>query len=158
MRFLNKIFYKYIKRKKNHGNEWLAYYDEKNNTLDFPRITIYEHLKESIGDDLGFFALNYFGTRITYGELFRKINRIARSLKALGVKKGEIVSICMPNTPEAVEAFYAINKIGAIADMIHPLSAPNEIKHYLKESKSKVLFLYDVNYDKYKEVLRDSEV
>lgn len=158
MRLLNKIFYRYIKRKKNHGNKWLGYYDAKNNTLDFPKVTIYEHLKSQIGDDLGFYALNYFGTRITYGEFFKKINRISRSLKALGVKKGDIVSICMPNTPEAVETFYAINKIGAIADMIHPLSAPNEIKHYLDESKSKVLILYDVNYDKYKDIIEKTKV
>ena len=148
MRLFDKIFYKYIKPKNNQGNEWLSYYDKKNNTLDFPKVTIYEHLKAQIGDDLDYFALNFFGTRINYGEFFKKINRISRSLKALGVKRGDIVSICMPNTPEAVEMFYAINKIGAIADMLHPLSAPNEIKHYLKESNSKVLMLYDVNYDK----------
>lgn len=158
MRLFNKVFYKYIKHKKNSGNEWLSYYDAFNKTLDFPKVTIYEHLKSSIGDDLGNYALNFFGTRITYGEMFKKINRIARSLKALGVKKGDIVTICMPNTPEAVETFYAVNKIGAVSDMIHPLSAPNELKHYLHESKSKVLVLYDANYDKYKDIIKRSNV
>lgn len=153
IRFLKRLYYKYFKHKREVENTWLSYYDEKNRKLTFSTKTIYEYMKSSVGNSLGLYALNYFGTRITYGEFLRSINVIARSLKQLGIKRGDVVTICMPNTPEAVEIFYAVNKIGAVSDMVHPLSAPNEIKYYLKESKSKVLFLYDANYDKYKDII-----
>ena len=125
------------------------YYDEKTKSLKFSNASIYEYLRESIKDETDLYAINYFDTRITYGELFRNINLIAKSLKYLGVKKGDIVTICMPNTPEAIEVFYAVNKIGAISDMIHPLSSKREIVEYLKKSRSRILFLYDRNYKKY---------
>ena len=65
-----------------------------------------------------------------------QIDEVARALKSIGVKHKDVVSICMPNTPEGIISFYAANKIGAIASMIHPLSAENEIKHYLNVSKT----------------------
>ena len=151
--FLLKIF-----KKKRTEEPWLAYYSEKEKSIKFTNKSIYEYLKESVGEDLDFYALNYFGTRITYDEMFKKIDLIARSLQSLGVKKGDIVTICMPNTPEALETFYAINKIGAIADMIHPLSAPNEIKLYLNQSKSRILILYNANYEKVEEIINETSV
>ena len=66
-------------------------------------------------------AISYYSMEISYKELIKKIDRVARALKAIGVKKGERVTVCMPNTPEAVYMFYAINEIGAVANMIHPI-------------------------------------
>ena len=60
--------------------------------------------------------------------------------------------------PEAIYAFYACNKIGAISDMVHPLSSPQQISFYLKENKSRFLFLVDFDYEKYKDVLEDTLV
>lgn len=134
------------------------YYDEKTKSLKFSNASIYEYLRESIKDETDLYAINYFDTRITYGELFRNINLIAKSLKYLGVKKGDIVTICMPNTPEAIEVFYAVNKIGAISDMIHPLSSKREIVEYLKKSRSRILFLYDRNYKKVYDELESTDV
>lgn len=151
--FLLKLF-----KPKRKEEPWLAYYSEKEKSIKFTNKSIYEYLKESVGADLDFYALNYFGTRITYDEMFKKIDLIGRSLQSLGVKKGDIVTICMPNTPEAVETFYACNKIGAVADMIHPLSAPNEIKLYLNQSKSRILILYNANYEKVKEIIDETSV
>ena len=82
----------------------------------------------------------------------------ARALKKFGVVEGDIVSICMPNMPEAIYVFYACNKIGAVADMIHPLSSPDQLKFYLSESESKLLFLVDFDYDKMSEVIEASSV
>ncbi len=140
------------------SNVRLNYYDPKTKTLKFSNASIYDYLVESTGDDTDFYALNYFGTRITFAEMYRSINLIAKSLKYLGVKKGEIVTICMPNTPEAVETFYAINKIGAIADMIHPLSSPKEIEDYLRASASRILILYDENYSKVASFLEKTNI
>ncbi|HBA37235.1 MAG TPA: AMP-dependent synthetase [Firmicutes bacterium] len=144
--------------KKKSQSKWLSYYCEKDRAIKFTNKSIYEYLKDEVGGDLDFYALNYFGTRITYSEMFRRIDLIAKSLKYLGVKKGDIVTICMPNTPEAVELFYAINKVGGVADMVHPLSSGMEIRHILEESKSRLLFLYDANYAKIEDFIDETSV
>ncbi len=155
-KYLDKILIKTFKKKKDES--WLSFYSEETKAIKFSDKSIYNYLRDEIGDDLDLYALNYFGTRITYNEMFKRIESISRSLKHLGVKKGDIVTICLPNMPEAVEIFYAINKIGAVADMIHPLSSATEIKHYLKESKSRILFLYNANYEKVKNFIDETYV
>jgi len=151
-------FFKNIFSKKKNDYDWLHYYNPKNNTIKFTNKTIYEYFISRSKNILDLYALNYFGTRITYKEFRRRIDIVARSLRFMDVKKGDVVTICMPNTPEAVTLFYACSKIGAIADMVHPLSAPNEVLHYLKESCSKLLFLYDANYSKYSYLLNGNPV
>ena len=71
-------------------------------------------------------ALEYFDTQITYKELIKKINKVAAALKTIGAEKGDRISICMPNTPESIYMLYAVNEIGAVANMIHPLSSEKE--------------------------------
>ena len=58
----------------------------------------------------------------------------------------------MPNTPEAAISFYAVNKIGAIANMLHPLSAEEEIKHSLISTNSVMLIAINLSYAKVKNI------
>lgn len=118
--------------------------------------TVYDYIKDEVGATDEYYALNYFGTRITYREFFDKIAEIGRSLEYFGVEKGDIVTICMPNTPEAIETFYAINKVGGVADMIHPLSGVCEIREILNKTESKILFLYDAIYEKLKPYIEET--
>ena len=103
-------------------------------------------------------ALEYFDTQITYKELIKKINRVAASLKALGAEKGERITICMPNTPEAIYMFYAINEIGAVANMIHPLSSEKEIEDYLNQSGSKIMLCVDISYPKVEASIKNTKL
>jgi SNF family Na+-dependent transporter len=66
---------------------------------------------------------------------------------SLGVRKGVIVTIIMPNTPEAVVSIYALNRIGAVANILHPLSAQEEIKSHINGVESRVLLCADVCCD-----------
>lgn len=157
MRLIKDLITKILKNR-NQDEPWLAYYSKEDREIKFTNKTIYDYLKTCVGQDMDYIALNYFGNRMSYNELFEKIEQASKSLRSLGVKQGDIVSICMPNTPEAVIAFYACNNIGAVADMIHPLSSPSEIKEYLNASKSKIIFLIDVDYDKVKDVLVETSV
>lgn len=152
-RFLIKTF-----KKKGDSEPWLSYYSKEDRSIKFTNKTIYEYLKESVGNDTDYYALNYFNKRITYGEFFQKIETAGRALRSLGVKPGDVVTICMPNTPEGVIMFYAANSVGAIADMIHPLSAPNDIKNSLLESKSRILLLVDIDYEKMRDLIPDTYV
>lgn len=102
-------------------------------------------------------ALEYFDTQVTYKDLIKKINRVAAALKALGAEKGERITICMPNTPEAVYMFYAVNEIGAVANMIHPLSSEKEIEDYLNQAHSKIMLCIDISYPKVESIIKNTD-
>ena len=103
-------------------------------------------------------ALEYFDIQITYKEMVKKINRVAAALKAIGAEKGENITICMPNTPESVYMLYAVNEIGAVANMVHPLSSEKEIEDYLNQAHSKIMLCIDVSYPKVENIIKDTEV
>ena len=103
-------------------------------------------------------ALEYFDTQITYKEMIKKINKVAAALKAIGAEKGENISICMPNTPEAIYMLYAVNEIGAVANMIHPLSSEKEIEDYLNQAHSKIMLCIDVSYPKAEAIIKNTNV
>ena len=157
MRFIKDLLNKVFKHSSD-DQPWLNYYNKEDNSINVTDKTIYNYMVECVGADTDLFALNYFGTRMTFSEMFEKIDIAAKAFRSIGVKEGDIVTICVPNTPEALISFYAVNKIGAVADMIHPLSAGNEIKYYLNESKSRVLVLFDGAYAKVEDILDDTLV
>lgn len=103
-------------------------------------------------------AIEYENNQITYKQLIKKINKVAKALKALGVNKGDKVTICMPNTPEEVTMFYAINEIGAVANMIHPLSSEKDIEYYLNKSNSKVMLCIDIAYKKVNNIIDNTSL
>lgn len=103
-------------------------------------------------------ALEYFDTQVTYKELIKKINKVAAALKALGAEPGEKITICMPNTPEAIYMFYAINEIGAVANMIHPLSSEKEIEDYVCQAHSKIMLCVDISYPKVEAIIKNTEI
>ena len=103
-------------------------------------------------------ALEYFDTQITYKELIKKINKVAAAFKAIGAEKGERITICMPNTPEAIYAFYAVSEIGAVANMIHPLSSEKEIEDYLNQAESKIMLCIDVAYPKVEAIIKNTNL
>ena len=145
--------------KARHKNEpWLNYYSREERKIKFTNKSIYHFMKDEVGEDKDYIALNYFENRISYNELFDNINICARALRSFGVKEKDVVTICLPNMPEAIYVIYACNKIGAIADIIHPLSSPEQVKYYLKENKSRFFFLVDFNYNKLKDEIEDTLV
>ncbi len=145
--------------RKKSNEPWLSYYSREERHIHFTKKNIYEYLYDSVKEeDYDYIALNYFDNKINYKTFFNYIDQCARALKQMGVKQKDIVSIMMPNTPEAVYIFYACNKIGAVADMIHPLSSPNQLELYLTENESKILFLVDFDYSKMDEVIKNSNV
>ena len=103
-------------------------------------------------------ALEFYDTQVVYKDLIKKINRVAAALKSLGAEKGEIITICMPNTPEAIYSFYAVNEIGAIANMVHPLSSEKEIEDYLIQTNSKTIICVDVSYPKVEAIIKNTNV
>ena len=157
MRLFQKIIDSLYKRK--HRNEpWLEYYSREERKIKFTKKSIYHFMMDSSKGYSNLIALNYFENRISYKEMFNNIDIVSRGLREFGVKPGDVVTVCMPNMPEAIYIFYACNKIGAVCDIIHPLSSALQIKFYLQESKSRFLFLVDFNYEKFNEIKEDTLV
>lgn len=103
-------------------------------------------------------AIEYFNNQITYKDLIKKINKVAAALKFIGAEKGERITVCMPNTPEAIYMFYAINEIGAVANMIHPLSSEKEIEDYLNQAGSKIMLCVDISYPKVEAIIKNTKL
>ena len=137
---------------------WYSYYDNVKEHLDYPDISVYELLKKKASNHLENISYNYYGTKKTYKEFLKQIDDCAKSFKQLGIRRGDVVSICMPNTPEAVISFYALNKIGAIANMIHPLSAETEIKYFVNISKSKYIVTIDIAFNKVNHIFHETKL
>lgn len=144
--------------KKKIKTPWYSYYDGVREHLDYPNISVYDLLEESASKRLDYISYNYFGNKKTYEEFLLEIDDCARAFKELGVKHNDIVSICMPNTPEAIISFYALNKVGAIANMIHPLSAEDEIKHFVNTSKSKYIITIDIAFNKINHIFNKTKL
>jgi long-chain acyl-CoA synthetase len=103
-------------------------------------------------------AYSFFGCKQTYREFAKEIRQCARGLLAVGIKKADRVTICMPNTPQAVIMFYALNLIGAVANMVHPLSAEEELVGYINDSQSTAVLTLDQFVRKLDEILPRTKV
>lgn len=160
MGILDMKFFSLIGFKKKPKALWKKYYDKKQMNFDVPNISIYEYIKnKSLNNNYkDHIAIEYFGTKMTYQEFYRRIDKVARSFCSQGIRKGDVVTILSANIPEAVISFYALNKIGAVANMIHPLSAENEIKESLQRYSTVMLVAMDITYSKIKNILKDTEV
>ena len=137
---------------------WLKYYSKDKRSVEIPQMSIYEFLYEKNIDRFDNYALNYFGNKMTYRELFYEIDLCAKAMRSQGIRKGDVVSICLPNVPESVIVFYAVSKIGAVANMVHPLSAEEEIKASIRDTKSVMLFTSNFNYKKIQNILGDTNL
>ncbi len=102
-------------------------------------------------------AMYFMGKYVTYQTLLNKIDRVAAGLTNLGVKKGMVVSMAMPNIFEAIYAFYAVNKLGAIAHMVHPLTPVKQMERYMKTTKSRILLVLDTFYAHYRDLLANPD-
>ncbi|MDO5568972.1 MAG: class I adenylate-forming enzyme family protein [bacterium] len=99
----------------------------------------FDYMREKAKDGLEYTSLSYFGNEINYSEMFKKIEMYANALKNYGIEKGDFVTLLLPNIPEIVYIKYALNRIGAIPNLIDPRTNPERIMIYTNESKSKLM-------------------
>lgn len=147
-----------FRKKKPIPAPWAKYYTEEEMNYKIPNISIYDQVKKSSIKYPNYIAIKYMNKKIKYKDLIKIIDRVSLSFRELGVKKGDIITICLPNVPEALITLYALNRLGAIANMLHPLSAEEEIKQSLISTKSKFMVLVDMFYDKIENTIRETRV
>ncbi len=137
-----------LNKKNNIKTPWLKYYKDVPSHLNYPKGTMVGYFLEAVARFPEDIAIEYYGRTYTYRAFYEMIRDTAKSLKSQGVKEGDTIAICMPNTPEAILMFYAANMVGAIVSLIHPLSAEKEIQNYINGSGATFLLSLDLVYDK----------
>lgn len=103
-------------------------------------------------------AFDFMGKSTTYKKFVKKTEMCAKALKTIGIREGDCVTIAMPNCPQAIYMFYAVNLVGGIASMVHPLSSEKEIEFYLNESKSVTIITLDQFYGKVERIRKNTSV
>lgn len=145
------------RKKEYEKSPWLEFYDEEGipSHLEYPDCSMVDMVMQSAERWPDNIAYVYYGHKVTFKNFVKKIEKTARALKNYGVKEGDKVTICMPNTPEGITMVYAVNMVGAVCNMVHPLSSEKELEYYIKVAESKYVLVIDAVFDKiYK--LRDT--
>jgi long-chain acyl-CoA synthetase len=130
---------------------WLKFYGGVPESIDYPEVTVFEALKRTGERCPDAVAYDFLDRTATYAELIRDIDRFSDALFALGMRRGDRITIAMPTSQQGVIGFYAANRIGAVASMIHPLSPPREVRFYLEKSRSRVALTLDAFYSTFRE-------
>ena len=139
---------------------WLKNFSDAAISEDIPEMNIYNYIKECNKDRLDFIALNYYGKKITYREMFEEVDKVICALKAKGIKpydgksKQQVVSIALPNVPETFYTFLAVNAMGAVANFIDPRINEERIEKCLADANSSLLISIDTFNDKFDNVTK----
>ncbi len=131
---------------------WMKYYSEEDKELIIPECSIYENMMNSSKSYSSSVCMEYMNIKIKYSKLYKMIDVVANALVNYGIKQGEIVSVCLPNIPEVAYVFYAINKIGAVANMLDPRSSEKQLEDALINSASRLLITIDIAIEKFNKI------
>ena len=126
--------------------------------LEYPDCSMVSLIEKRAQENPDLDAYIFFGKKTSYGRMMDDINQCAKGLKAIGVKKGDRVTVALPNCPQGVTIFYAINMIGAVASMIHPLSSEKEIEFFINDSKSVMAITLDQFYGKFDAIRKNVSI
>ena len=137
---------------------WFKYYANNQLNINITEKTAYQLIYEANRNNLDKVALNYLDKDIKYMEVFEHIDEVAKALLYQNVRQGDIVTICMPNMPETIYLFYALNKIGAIADFLDPRATQNVMEHHLQLAKSKLLITIDECYGMFEHLKNSTNI
>lgn len=127
---------------------WTKYYSEDAIHAPLPQNTLTGYLFEQNTSNKNLVALNYYGNKITFRELFHHIKETAAAFTGLGIKRGDIVTIMSLNTPETIYCIYALNYIGAISNLVYLTLSTEEIIQTVRATDSRVIIVLDIVMEK----------
>lgn len=134
---------------------WMKYYSEEALHSEIPKCTMYEYIYDHNKSHLDGIALQYFNKRITYKKLFENIRKTADAFWAQGIRKGDSVTIMSLNTPETIYCIYALNYIGAVANMVYMTLSEEEIVETIRNTDPKMFIFLDVAAEKVRNATAD---
>ena len=127
-------------------------------TLEYFQGSMWEGLEKQAKERPNAIAFDFMGKSTTYRELYKNVEACAKSLRTVGIRKGDSVTIAMPNCPQGIYMFYAVNMVGAIASMVHPLSSEKELEFYINETKSVLVVTLDQFYHKIEAIRQNTDL
>ena len=127
-------------------------------TLDYFDGTLFDSIENIAKQYPNNIAFDFMGRSMTFKQFVSNIEKCAKALRTIGVRENDCVTIAMPNCPQALYMFYAVNLVGGICNMIHPLSAEKEIENYLNISNSTTAITLDQFYDKFEHIRGNTNV
>ena len=145
-------------RKNKDNRRWLGQYGDARSNLEYPNTSMIDALMETARKYPEYYAYEYFGNKVTYRQFMKQVEDVAKSLKNYGVEKDDRVTICMPSTPEGICMVYAVNLIGAVCSMIHPLSSEKEIENYINQAESKFMLTLDMTLEKIMNIKKNTKL
>ena len=137
---------------------WIKNLGDMPSHLEYFQGSMYELISNVAAKYPDYVAFDFMGKSTTYRQMMAMVNKCAKSLRTIGVREGDRVTIAMPNCPQAVFMFYAVNCIGAVANMVHPLSSEKEIEFYINLSKSVTVITLDQFYAKIEAIRQNTNV
>ena len=115
----------------------LKYFKKGTLVAKLPTMKMYDYMYLRTKKYSTLTALNFYGRKITFDELYSKIEDTAKAFLKKGIKEGDHVVISMPTTPEAVYMLFALNRIGAVAVELDPRTSQEDVRNIIKDSKTK---------------------
>ena len=131
---------------------WLDHYGDVPPCLDYPEGSLWDQVEAIALQYPNLVAFDFMSKKTTYRRFAVEVEMCARALKAIGIRENDRITICMPNCPQTVILFYAVNVVGAIANMVHPLSSEKEIEFFINKSKSIAAITLDQFYNKFEAI------
>lgn len=145
-------------KKTKDTRRWLSQYGDARANLEYPNTSMVDALMATARKYPEYFAYEYFGNKVTYRQFMKQVEDVAKALKNYGVEKDDRVTICMPSTPEGICMVYAVNLIGAVCSMIHPLSSEKEIENYINQADSKFMLALDMTLEKIMHIKKNTKL
>lgn len=122
---------------------WQKFYSKDMLIAEVPDKTMYEYMISENYDNMDGIAIEYFGTEITFREFKKRIEKASKSFSKLGIKKGDVVTVMSVGNPELEISIYALNRLGAIVNLIDVRSDAKTIKNYINETNTKIFISLD---------------
>lgn len=126
--------------------------------LDYPDCTLAEFLKQSSAKHGSQAAIYFLDAQVTYNQLWDMVQRLATALAGLGLKKGDVCALMLPNSIQFVVSFYACQLLGLTVTAVNPTYKALEIQHQLKDSAAKALVVLDAVASELPEALKGTQV
>lgn len=137
---------------------WQKYYSKEAITASIPELTAYQYMVSQNEDNLSTKAIMYYGKKISYKNYIDMIDETARRLYNLGITEGEVVTVMSVANPELEVLFYALNKLGAVINLIDVRSDYKQIKKYLMEVKSSTVVVMDNFLPEFDKCMEDEDI
>lgn len=137
---------------------WQKYYSKEAITASIPELTAYQYIVSQNKDNLSTKAIMYYGKKISYKNYIDMIDETARRLYNLGITEGEVVTVMSVANPELEVLFYALNKLGAVINLIDVRSDYKQIKKYLMEVKSSEVVVMDNFLPEFDKCMEDEDI